>query len=395
MCVLLYTAAVCLHLSSVADAAPFIGTLKYKHHSHSVLLSRLDSYAAAYPHLARLYTLSRTSVQQRQLPVMEISDNVGVHEPGEPEVKYIGNMHGNEVVGREVLLHFIDYLLTQYGVDERVTDLVNNTRIHIMPTMNPDGYEMSGEGDCSGLRGRYNANNVDLNRNFPDRLDRGHTTREPETLAIMEWLEEYPFVLSANFHGGALVANYPYDNSRDGAADYTATQDDDVFRSLALAYSRSHPTMHIQRVSGFPNGITNGADWYSIDGGMQDYNYLQTSCFEILVEQGFCKYPFYMELKTFWEENLDSLLSLLERAHIGVKGFVRDVNGNAVSRARVDVLGRDRQVYTAVDGDYWRLLVPGTYGLRVSAPGFAESQRRNVRVTAGSITLVNFILQRS
>ena len=128
---------------------------------------------------------------------------------------------------------------------------------------------------------------------------------------------------------------------------------------------------------------------------MQDYNYLHTSCFEILVEQGFCKHPFYTELKTFWEDNLDSLLSLLERAHIGVKGFVRDVDGNAVSRARVDVLGRDRPVYTAIDGDYWRLLVPGTYRLRASAPGFAESQRRNVRVTAGSITLVNFVLQRS
>ena len=62
---------------------------------------------------------------------------------GEPEFKYVANMHGNEVVGREMLLLLIKYLCENYGTDRRVTDIVNTTRIHILPAMNPDGYENS------------------------------------------------------------------------------------------------------------------------------------------------------------------------------------------------------------------------------------------------------------
>jgi carboxypeptidase D len=135
----------------------------FVHHNYEDMKKMMETYAAKYPKISRLYDIGKTT-ENRDMLVMEISDNPGVHEPGEPEFKYIGNMHGNEVVSREILLHLMRYLLENYDKDDSVKKLVDSTRIHIMPSMNPDGYEKSEEGKCDGITGRANANNVDLNR---------------------------------------------------------------------------------------------------------------------------------------------------------------------------------------------------------------------------------------
>lgn len=61
---------------------------------------------------------------------------------GEPEFRYVAGMHGNEALGRELVLNLMQYMCRQYKRgDERVVHLVKETRIHLLPSMNPDGYE--------------------------------------------------------------------------------------------------------------------------------------------------------------------------------------------------------------------------------------------------------------
>lgn len=369
----------------------------FKHHSNDDMYKVMQKFATKFPHITRLYSIGK-STRNVDLSVLEISDNPGTHEPGEPEFKYIGNMHGNEVTGRETLLHLIAYLCNEYGTDPKVTTLVDTTRIHIMPSMNPDGYSVSHVGDRHGTRGRYNAKNVDLNRNFPDQFDTVSITRAPETEAVMHWIHEYPFVLSCNIHNGALVANYPYDSREDGRSVYSRSPDDDIFRRLALAYSNAHATMHDGKPcpsdrSGFPNGITNGAAWYSVKGGMQDYNYLTTSCFEITVEQGCWKFPPADQLESIWNANKAALVSYMEQVHNGVAGFVRDTAGNGIPKAVIEVGGRNHPVMSAMDGDYWRLLVPGTYSISVAREGYQTALAEVTVPDFGSASL-NFTLRR-
>jgi len=67
---------------------------------------------------------------------------------------------------------------------------------------------------------RNNANGFDLNRNFPDYFVKNRRLMiQPESRAIISWLTQRQFVLSASLHGGALVANYPYDNQPRGTDD--------------------------------------------------------------------------------------------------------------------------------------------------------------------------------
>ncbi|XP_007563132.1 PREDICTED: carboxypeptidase D-like [Poecilia mexicana] len=249
-----------------------------QYYNYVDLTKRLQALAQSYPHIANLSSIGR-SVEGRELWVMRITVEPNKDTPGKPKFKYVGNMHGDETVSRQVLVYLVEHLLAKYGEEDRITQLVNSTDIYIMPSMNPDGFEKSKEGDCEGVNdGRNNARNKDLNRSFPDQFD-GTTVSGPDTIPevmeVIKWIKEKKFVLSGNLHGGSVVASYPFDDSasHQQGGFYSQSADDDLFRYLALEYSRNHPVMK----TGHPNcpdspgetfkdGITNGAKWYDVSG---------------------------------------------------------------------------------------------------------------------------------
>lgn len=113
------------------------------HYTHYEELKQLfNSLVQKYPNLAKVFSIGK-SVEGRDLLVLEISENVRERKLYEPMVKYVANMHGDEAVGRELLVYLAQHLLHNYGKDERITKLVNNTDIFLMPSMNPDGFEKS------------------------------------------------------------------------------------------------------------------------------------------------------------------------------------------------------------------------------------------------------------
>ncbi|KAH8039917.1 hypothetical protein HPB51_009173 [Rhipicephalus microplus] len=382
----------------------FVFTTKpeFKHHSQEELVAIFTNVTEKCPAITRLFSIGK-SVEDRDLYFLEFSDNPGHHEPGEPEFKYVANIHGNEVIGREAVLLLAQLLCEQYGKSRRLTTLVNNTRIFLMASMNPDGYEKANVTTIAWWV-RFNAHNVDLNRNFPDQYEPEkvhHHPREPETRAMMNFILARPIVLSGSLHGGALVANYPYDGNKEKVERiYSATPDDSLFRYLARTYARAHPTMSFGKPcpkgpmdDAFKDGITNGAAWYNVYGGMQDFNYLHSNSYELTIEMGCYKYPPASDLPKYWDEHKHALVTFMEKVHQGVKGFVKDEEGLPVPNATIHVLGIHHDVHSAVDGDFWRLLMPATYSVRAYVDGFPLPVQR-VTVLEGNATWANFTVDR-
>lgn len=120
----------------------------------------------------------------------------------------------------------------------------------------------------------------------------------------------------------------------------------------------------------FPDGITNGADWYAVTGGMQDWSYIVGGTFELTLELGCFKFPNATELSRYWLDNKEALIKYIEQSHIGVFGFVRSTIGTHIAHAAINVDNIGHAVYSGVNGDYFRLLLPGKYNVTASVKGY-------------------------
>lgn len=118
------------------------------YHTNEEIAKLFNDLATRHPTLAVVHSLG-TSTEERDLIAIEISKNV--HKDREllkPMFKYVANIHGDETVGRELLVYFAQYLLDNYGFIPEITDLVDTTDIFLMPSMNPDGFHHKTVGSC-------------------------------------------------------------------------------------------------------------------------------------------------------------------------------------------------------------------------------------------------------
>ncbi len=367
--------------------------------TYDVYLQMMAQFQATYPTLCRIDTIMAATPGGHKILVAKISDNVNQQE-AEPQFLYSSSMHGDEVTGYVLMLRLMDYLLSNYSTNAQVANLVNNVELWICPSANPDGTYATDDvsiGD-DPLSTRGNFNSVDLNRNYPDPRTGDPVGSlgpiQPETYAFMAFADIHNFTMSANFHGGAELTNYPWDT-------WTSTQkthaDDSWWQLVCKQYVDTARVLLSNYMSStITSGVTEGGDWYVITGGRQDYMNWFKQCREITIEISNDKTLTASSLPTWWNYNYKSLLNFIQQSLYGVRGIVTDSITGLPLKALVWVNSHDRDsshVYSILpNGNYHRPIVAGTYSLTVSAPCYKPKTINNVVVTNGSTNTLNFQL---
>ena len=351
--------------------------------TYAVYLQMMQNYVANHPTLCKMDTVGY-SVNGRPIITMIISDNVGVDED-EPEFWWSSTMHGDETTGWYFMIRLVDELLTKYGTDEQITNLVNNVEIYISPNTNPDGtfYGSSNGTSMTGAR-RANANGTDLNRSFPD-LNGYAGTSDPEVTMMKNYADAHNFVMSANGHGGTECLNYPWDEQNWYSSNHPHP-DTDWWEYICHQYANTCHAINSNYLKGpgtmYDNtnnstGITEGCDWYYTQGGRQDYMNYYHHCREITMEWSNTKKLDSEYLNTYWGYNRQALLDYTEQVLYGFRGIVTDACTNQpLSGVKVFINNHDAdnsEVYTATPvGDYHRPIYAGTYSVTFSKDGYVS-----------------------
>jgi carboxypeptidase D len=345
-------------------------------------VARMQGLESNYPTLTDLVSIG-TSVQGRDIWCLSISDHID-QEEDEPEFKYSSSIHGDETTGIELTLRLAELLLENYGIDPDLTRLVDEIEIWLCPIHNPDGY-VSGD--------RYNAYGYDLNRNFPDRFTGPSDDLQLENQAFINLGKSQRFVMGANYHGGELVFNYPWDAvvapGDPIVPDYAP--DDNLFHDLGLGYTTRNPMIYY---GGFPQGLTRGWEWYQIWGGMQDYVYVWNGEHHVTIEVSDIKRPDYGDMDTYWDNNEESMLWWLEASLTGVRGLVLDAHDGSPISATITINDLEFPNFARTDpliGDYHRVIAAGNYTLTAVATDF-QSLSHQVTIEDGSATHQDFLL---
>ncbi|MEU8751103.1 M14 family metallopeptidase [Streptomyces chartreusis] len=305
-----------------------------RYHNYAEMTSEINSIVSANPSIASQRVIG-TSYQGRNIVAIKISDNVGSDE-AEPEVLFTHHQHAREHLTVEMALYLLRELTSDYGSDSRVTGLVNNREIWIVPDLNPDGgeYDIATGSYRSWRKNRQpnsgsSAVGTDLNRNWAYRWgccggSSGSTSSETYRGTSAESAPEVKVV--ANFVRGRVVG---------GKQQITAGIDFHTYSELVLwpfgyTYSDTTTGMTADDRNAFAavgqkmaasNGYTpeQASDLYITDGSIDDWLWGNQKIFSYTFEMyprsgggGF--YPPDEVIERETSRNRDAVLQLLENA---------------------------------------------------------------------------------
>jgi len=278
------------------------------------------------------------------------------------------------------------------------------------------------------VEGRYsqdpNGVNIDMNRDFPDvaqfyyddestlfdRKKINQTAKNyertffqaSETRGLAEFFDKNHFDYAVSYHDGAQVVSYALDKElgRFGVE----PRDTDLFKFLARTYARQIKTSFCQPEYNNlfklgEQGITNGAEWYSITGTSTDYQYIKYGTMPLTIEMSCNKFGPYDDISEIVKYHKSATLEFLKtltkpkkpsEPYVSMVGSSKKLCGIRVDCARKKYDQKrvffthkeSKEVYSTVPDKYGRfkkpLLKTGKY--KINVRNIRQTQPRNKNI---------------
>ena len=250
------------------------------YHTYEESVAWMDTLRTLYPQVISARWELGQGWNGNSIWCCRVSDNPDIDESGEPEVLFDGAHHAREIMASEMPMMLAEYLCQQYDAgNPEIVDLLDANEVYIVPIVNPDGflYNEQTNPNGGGMWRKNRRNNggsfgVDLNRNYTyewgcdwgssgvpsDETYRGPAAgSEPETQAMMTFINAHDFVIRQSFHTSGELTLYPWG--------YTTanTPDEATFREMAAA---------MVQYNGYTPGQP-GEVLYDVCGGSFDWDY--------------------------------------------------------------------------------------------------------------------------
>ena len=385
------------------------------------ITDQLLQYQEDYPDICKVEIAGYS--QQDHLPIymVKLSNDVEVFHPGKPVILLSSLIHAEEVLGIPIALKTIDEIVThQNGNPYR--NWLQQLQIYIIPTLNPEGYQVVSDGlDTSYRKNKRDTNEngifdfspvvgldidgVDSNRNFPFNWVHGDTLyttsglevydyyrgaaplSESETNVIWDFVEQYKPVYSIQWHSsrtGNLSEKVYYPWNWYGIR---PSPDLDMAEQLAEGVASQM----------LKDNQSNTYEFYPGMGrkGSQDHSLYQSfGTLQLLIECGTLNLQPDQEGMDFvaqqgfngitWLLNRALLTSIHTSSNSMLTGIVTDAVTGEPLEAEIEIDGRNPRYFKprltlAESGRYYRPLVNGQYTLIVKKEGY-YTNTQNVTV---------------
>jgi PKD repeat protein len=342
------------------------------YYTYDQVIAIADSLAINFPLICQKIIIG-TSVGNRQLAVLKISDNANVDE-NEAEIFFEAGIHGDEVGGTENVIRFARDICRGYATNTQYQNMINSHEIFLYLMVNPDGrISMS----------RYNDNAVDINRDGGYMWNGEGNSSAPfsqvETKAQRDFVYGNQFTVFTDYHSGTEFISYPWSYRPD------ATPDNLHINQLAGVYESSSGYINIPYAQGY-------SGMYPINGSTKDVNYGVMSSVSWSIEISNDKQPPASQIYSYYNKNKPAMIAITERCGYGISGTVTDsITGVAVP-ALIYINSYYPCYNDPIVGDYHKYLLAGSYTVKVVANGYKTKTVSNVVVPTNATAVANFQL---